>query len=183
MGKKVFVDLSHPFGADIPLWPYFQKPVIDTMHGLAKSGVLSQKVTVVMHAGTHADSPRHVMERDFDGKRARYTHELPVDAYFGHAICLDVKVEAWELITDKHLDDACERANFDPKELKRHGALPAHRHAPAVRRQQGLLPLFRGTGLERASGSRSTCRSAWPWTCRPWTIRCTPPWARTAPPR
>ena len=43
MAKKVFVDLSHPFGADIPLWPYFSKPVIDTMHGQAKSGVLSQK--------------------------------------------------------------------------------------------------------------------------------------------
>jgi kynurenine formamidase len=118
MGKKVFVDLSHPFGADIPLWPYFQKPVIDTMHGLAKSGVLSQKVTVVMHAATHADSPRHVMEREFDGKRARYTHELAIDAYCGPAICLDVKCEAWELITDKHLDDACARANFDPNELK-----------------------------------------------------------------
>jgi kynurenine formamidase len=115
---KVFVDLSHPFGADIPLWPYFQKPVIDTMHGLAKSGVLSQKVTVVQHAGTHADSPRHVMERDFQGKRCRYTHELPVDAYCGDAICLDVKCKAWELITDKHLNDACKRANIKPEELK-----------------------------------------------------------------
>ena len=73
MGKMKLIDLSHPFGADIPLWPYFSKPVIDTMHGLAKSGVLSQKITVVMHSGTHADSPRHVMERDFAGKRARYT--------------------------------------------------------------------------------------------------------------
>ena len=115
---KVFVDLSHPFGADLPLWPYFQKPVIDTMHGLAKSGVLSQKVTVVQHAGTHADSPRHVMERDFNGKRCRYTHELPIDAYCGDAICLDVKCNAWELITDKHLDDACKRANIKPEELK-----------------------------------------------------------------
>jgi len=118
MGKQVFVDLSHPFGADIPLWPYFQKPVIDTMHGQAKSGVLSQKVSVVMHAATHADSPRHVMEYEFNGQRARYTHELAVDAYCGPGICLDVKCEAWELITDKHLDDACKRANFDPNELK-----------------------------------------------------------------
>ena len=118
MGNKVFIDLSHPFGADIPLWPYFSKPVIDTMHNQAKSGVLSQKVSVVMHAGTHADSPRHVMERDFEGKRARYTHELPVDAYCGPAICLDVKAKAWELITDQHLDDACKRAGFDPNELR-----------------------------------------------------------------
>ena len=35
MGKKVFVDLTHPFSADIPRWPYFVKPVIDSMHSLA----------------------------------------------------------------------------------------------------------------------------------------------------
>ena len=41
MGKKVFVDLTHPFHADIPVWPYFAKPKIDTMHNLSKSGVLT----------------------------------------------------------------------------------------------------------------------------------------------
>jgi CubicO group peptidase (beta-lactamase class C family) len=30
MGKTVFVDLTHPFSAEIPRWPYFDKPVIDT---------------------------------------------------------------------------------------------------------------------------------------------------------
>ena len=30
MGKKIFVDLTHPFSADIPLWPYFAKPKIDS---------------------------------------------------------------------------------------------------------------------------------------------------------
>ena len=49
MGKKVLVELSHPFGADMPLWPYFSKPMIDTMHGLAKSGVLTQKIDCRLH--------------------------------------------------------------------------------------------------------------------------------------
>ena len=35
MGKKVFVDLSHPFSAEIPRWPYFDKPVIDNTHTMA----------------------------------------------------------------------------------------------------------------------------------------------------
>lgn len=118
MGKKVCVDLSHPFSADMPVWPYFAKPKIDTMHNLAKSGVLTQKIDVVMHCGTHADAPRHVMEYDFDGKRARYTHELPVDAYYGDAVCLDIKVEDWGLIKATHLDDACQRANIRQEELK-----------------------------------------------------------------
>ncbi len=118
MGKKVLVDLSHPFHADIPVWPYFSKPKIDTMHNLAKSGVLTQKIDVVMHCGTHADAPRHVMEYEFDGKRARYTHELPLDAYYGDAVCLDIQIEDWGLITSKHLDDACKRANIKPEELE-----------------------------------------------------------------
>ena len=117
MGKKVLVDLTHPFSADIPLWPYFEKPKIDTMHNLAKSGVLTQKIDCVMHTGTHADAPRHVMEYEFDGRRARYTHEMPVDAYYGDAVCLDIQVERWGLITAKHIEDACVRANIKPEEL------------------------------------------------------------------
>ena len=64
MGKKVFVDLTHPFSADIPRWPYFDKPVIDSKHGLAKGGVLTQYVGCTMHTGTHCDAPRHVMEKE-----------------------------------------------------------------------------------------------------------------------
>jgi len=118
VGKKVLVDLSHPFCADMPVWPYFAKPHIDTMHNLSKGGVLTQKIDVVMHCGTHADAPRHVMEREFDGKRARYTHELPLDAYYGEAVCLDVRADDWQLITPLHLDDAVERAGMKLEELK-----------------------------------------------------------------
>lgn len=33
---KVYVDLTHPFCAEIPRWPYFDKPVIDNAHTMAK---------------------------------------------------------------------------------------------------------------------------------------------------
>ena len=133
MGKKVFVDLSHPFSAEIPRWPYFDKPVIDNAHTMAKGGVLTQKITCTMHTGTHCDAPRHVMEIEFDGKRARYTHEMPTDAYTGDAVCLAVRIERWgptapkvdkkkvlgtpTLIGPAHLEEACERANIKPSEL------------------------------------------------------------------
>ena len=54
------------------------------------------------------------MEREFDGKRARYTHEMPIDAYTGDAVCLDIHVDRWQLIKKEHLDDACRRAGIDP---------------------------------------------------------------------
>jgi len=118
MGKKVFVDLTHPFSAEQQRWPYFDKPYLDAPHSMAKGGVLTQKMTITMHTGTHCDAPRHVMEYEFDGRRARYTHEMPIDAYTGEAICLPVEIEPWGLITDKHLDEACKKIGFDPKELE-----------------------------------------------------------------
>ena len=118
MGKKVFVSLSHPFSAEIPRWPYFDKPIIDNAHTMAKGGVLTQKITCTMHTGTHCDAPRHVMEIEFDGKRARYTHEMPIDAYTGDAVCLPIKIERWGLILPKHLEAACEKVGIKPSELK-----------------------------------------------------------------
>ena len=41
MGKKVYVDLTHPFSAEIPRWPYFDKPEITNAHTMAKGGVLT----------------------------------------------------------------------------------------------------------------------------------------------
>ena len=118
MGKKVHVDLTHPFSAEIPRWPYFDKPEITNAHTMAKGGVLTSKITCTMHTGTHCDAPRHVMEYEFDGRRARYTHEMPIDAYTGEAVVLKLDVEPWTLITDKHLDEACKKCGIDPASLK-----------------------------------------------------------------
>lgn len=57
MGKKVYVDLTHPFSAEIPRWPYFDKPEITNAHTMAKGGVLTSKITCTMHTGTHCDAP------------------------------------------------------------------------------------------------------------------------------
>ena len=114
MGKMVYVDLTHPFSAEIPRWPYFDKPFIEGKHSMAKGGVLTQYVGCTMHTGTHCDAPRHVMEKEFDGRRARYTHEMPVDAYTGPAVCLEIHVDKWQLILPEHLEDACRRAGIDP---------------------------------------------------------------------
>jgi len=118
MGKTVFVELSHPFSAEIPRWPYFDKLVIDNAHTMAKGGVLTQKITCTMHTGTHCDAPRHVMEIEFNGKRARYTHEMPVDAYTGDAVCLPIEIGRWGLIGPKHLEAACEKVGIKTSELK-----------------------------------------------------------------
>ena len=52
-----FVDLSHSWGLGQPCWPYFEDVKIERLHGMAKSRVLTQKITTVMHSGTHIDAP------------------------------------------------------------------------------------------------------------------------------
>ena len=73
---------------------------IERVHYMAKSGVLSQKVTTVMHCTTHADSPAHVVEG------TEYTHEIPLDKYYGAGVVVDIPKGKWELITADDLDNA-----------------------------------------------------------------------------
>src|ERR1700761_4270596 len=48
-----FYNLSHRFGYQSPNWPYFEDVKIERIHYMAKSGVLSQRITTSMHNTTH----------------------------------------------------------------------------------------------------------------------------------
>ena len=99
MSQKL-VDLSQPFGHNVPLWPYFEDVKIERVHYHAKSGVLSQKITTVMHCSTHADSPAHVVEG------LEYTDEIPLDKYYGTGVVVDIPKEKWGVITAEDLENA-----------------------------------------------------------------------------
>ena len=51
-----FYDLSHRFGSRSPNWPYFEDVKIERLHGMSKSGVLTQRITTV-------DAFRHAHRR------------------------------------------------------------------------------------------------------------------------
>src|SRR4026207_1687108 len=57
-----FYNLSHRFGYQSPNWPYFEDVKIERIHYMAKSGVLSQRITTSMHNTTHIDAPAHVLQ-------------------------------------------------------------------------------------------------------------------------
>lgn len=100
MGKTKLVDLSHPFGHNVPLWPYFPDVKIERIHYHAKSGVLSQQITTFMHCSTHADSPAHVIEG------LRFTDEIPLDSYYGTGVVVSIPKNKWEVITPEDLENA-----------------------------------------------------------------------------
>jgi kynurenine formamidase len=54
------------------------------MHYHARNGVFTQWISAPMHVATHADSPVHVIAGEL------YTHELPLDWYYGTGVIVDI---------------------------------------------------------------------------------------------
>ena len=104
MGKQVLVDLSHPFGRGNPLWPSNGDFHIDRVQHMPMHYRLLQTFNDLhMHNSTHADSPSHVIPE------SPYTHELPLENYYGEAVCLDIPKKHWELITVADIENAAAR--------------------------------------------------------------------------
>ena len=98
-----FFDLSHPWGHGVPAWPYFEDVKIERLHGMAKSRVLTQKITTVMHSGTHIEAPGHVIEG------TPLLHEIPLHNFFGTGVVLDIPKGKWEVVTAEDLDEASKK--------------------------------------------------------------------------
>ena len=101
MSKTVLVDLSHPFGRGNPLWPSNGDFHIDRVQHMPMHYRLLQTFNDFhMHNSTHADSPSHVIPE------GAFTHELPLENYYGPAVCLDIPKKHWELITVEDIEKA-----------------------------------------------------------------------------
>ena len=99
-----FHDLSHRFGFQSPNWPYFQDVQIERLHYMAKSGVLSQRITTTMHNTTHIDAPAHVVAG------TPFIDEVPLPHFFGTGLVVPVPKQRWEQITADDLERACGHA-------------------------------------------------------------------------
>ncbi len=95
-----FYDLSHPWGHGVPNWPYFEDVKIERLHYMAKSGVLTQRITTVMHSTTHIDAPAHVVEG------TPFMDEVPLPMFFGTGVAVSIPKKRWEVITAEDLEKA-----------------------------------------------------------------------------
>lgn len=75
-----FTNLSYRSGYQCPNSPYFQDVKIERIHYMAKSGVLSQRITTSMHSTTHIDAPAHVVQG------TPIIVEVPLPHFFGSGI-------------------------------------------------------------------------------------------------
>ena len=95
-----FYNLSHRFGYQSPNWPYFEDVKIERIHYMAKSGVLSQRITTSMHNTTHIDAPAHVVQG------TPFIDEVPLPHFFGSGIVVSIPKKKWEQITYDDLEKA-----------------------------------------------------------------------------
>jgi kynurenine formamidase len=95
-----FFDLSHPWGHGVPNWPYFEDVKIERLHYHAKSRVLTQRITTVMHCTTHLDAPGHVIEG------APLIEDLPLSLFFGTGVVVSIPKGKWEKIMPEDLEAA-----------------------------------------------------------------------------
>ena len=95
-----FYSLSHRFGYQSPNWPYFEDVKIERIHYMAKSGVLSQRITTSMHNTTHIDAPGHVVAG------TAFINEIPLPHFFGSGIVVSIPKKKWESITYDDLEKA-----------------------------------------------------------------------------
>ena len=99
-----FYDLSHPWGFQVPNWPYFRDVQIERMHYMSKSGVLTQQLTTTMHSGTHIDAPAHVVPG------TPFMDEVPLPTFFGSGLVVSIPKGKWEQIGYDDLEKAAGHA-------------------------------------------------------------------------
>ena len=95
-----FYDLSHPWGLGQPSWPYFEDVKIERLHSMSKSRVLTQRITTVMHSGTHIDAPAHVVEG------TPFLEEIPLRNFFGTGVVVSIPKGKWGVVTADDLEKA-----------------------------------------------------------------------------
>jgi kynurenine formamidase len=79
------------------------------LHGMSRSGVLTQRITTVMHSGTHIDAPAHVVQG------TPFMDEVPLPYFFGTGVVVSIPKKKWEVITAKDLENA--RPKIRPNDI------------------------------------------------------------------
>lgn len=80
-----FIDLTHTFKDDMPVWPGDPKPSLKQVVFIQKDTFNDHKLETVMHIGTHIDAPLHMIEG------GRMINEFPIDKFIGRGVLIDVR--------------------------------------------------------------------------------------------
>ena len=98
------IDLSVPITKDMPVYPGDPRVVIKPAGTLQKDGFMDHYLSIGTHAGTHIDSPAHMLE---NGKTLG---DFPLATFTGRGVCIE--------ITDKQFDvEKIKTANIQKNDI------------------------------------------------------------------
>lgn len=80
-----YVDLTHTFTADMPVYPGDPKPKITQTADIYNDGFTMYTVTTGMHVGTHMDAPLHMI------KNGKKISDYSVDTFIAHGCLIDAR--------------------------------------------------------------------------------------------
>ena len=80
-----YIDLTHTFGAEMPVYPGDPIPELVQIADLHKEGYTDYQIKTGMHVGTHLDAPLHMLE---GGKRLS---EIAVERFIGRGCLIDAR--------------------------------------------------------------------------------------------
>ncbi len=79
------IDLSHVFDDAMPVYPGDPAPELRQVSEIGSTGYAISSVRTVLHAGTHIDAPRHVLEG------GAYLSDTPVEKLAGRGVLVDAR--------------------------------------------------------------------------------------------
>ena len=103
------IDLTQPWCAQTPTWPYFPSSEVTAFHSHHRDNVHSLIIKTNMHSGTHVDAPLHFNPRGWD------CAEVPLERLVGTGLVVDLSdvVEPYTLVSRKMVEDRL------PEELRK----------------------------------------------------------------
>src|ERR1051326_9534146 len=97
-----YVDLTHTFTPDMPVFPGDPGPELIKIADVAKEGFTDHQIKTAMHVGTHMDAPGHILAG------GKFLHEYPPQKFFGRGVLLDARGKS---SADEKLDRKSTRLN------------------------------------------------------------------------
>jgi len=81
----MYIDLTHTFTADMPVFPGDPAPSLAEVTSVAKDGISHFELKTAMHVGTHIDAPAHMMAG------GKLLDEYPPQKFFGRGVLIDAR--------------------------------------------------------------------------------------------
>ena len=79
MNLPRIIDLSYPITSDMLVYPGTERPFFQWVGRVNSEGYNLTRMTMLVHTGTHVDSPRHFLEE------GQWIDEVSLDRFYGNA--------------------------------------------------------------------------------------------------